>query len=226
MHKHDCSPYLFIAVLSLATDSPSSSVVASTVFLCLLLSSWRSFFLTMSCRGAVVGWGSKTAPFVLLVSCGIPGIGAELGGKHCHPKASWSLQTWKKWPEHVVISQLSVGVQLCQATWWNFHCLSRRMVSHFLQHYQCVISRAGTLPAVSSSCTAASVIPGVPSAVLQMVALSPDCPCVCLGPYCSLLPVPQSVRWNFGLTHNGWSYLSAACAVFLPLWPTEEEMAR
>lgn len=31
-HKHDCIPCLFIAVLSLATDSPSSSIIACTVF--------------------------------------------------------------------------------------------------------------------------------------------------------------------------------------------------
>lgn len=52
----------------------------------------------------------------------------------------------------------------------------------------CDTPQAGSLPAVSNSCSAASVIPGVPSDVPQMVALSPDYQCMCLGAYCSLLP--------------------------------------
>lgn len=57
----------------------------------------------------------------------------------------------------------------------------------------CDTAQAATLPAVSSSCPAASVVPGVPSAVPQMVAPSPDYQYMCLGAYCSLLPMPRSV---------------------------------
>lgn len=64
-----------------------------------------------------LGEGQRLLPLFWLYAVELLDGGGKLRGKHCHPKASWSLQTWKRWPEHVVMSQLSVGVQLCQATW-------------------------------------------------------------------------------------------------------------
>lgn len=80
----------------------------------------------------------------------------------------------------------------------------------------CDTAQAATLPAVSSSCPAALCRPrsafccasngGSESRLSIYVFRS------------ILLSAPYAkVCWTFGLTQNGWSYLSAACAVFLLL---------
>lgn len=90
----------------------------------LQLLSCMAWFLVVSSTGCTLsrgeqwlGEGERLLPLFWLYPVELLGWRVELGGKHYHPKASWSLQIWKRWPEHIVMSQLSVGVQLCQATW-------------------------------------------------------------------------------------------------------------